>query len=168
MTTGWNPLDGFAVERSYVFDSVKLFGSELKSIAIGLDRLDKAAAKRDHKPALRLGLAALSYFDAGFNGPRGELWLKPRQMPALKPALNLSGVLMLPHYQGIASRLKVDEDTKAWELGLRDGDELLKIDGEPPDDSRGNGRQGLPDRVLDGRPLRVTVRRGGVEVTLRR
>lgn len=168
MTSSWNPLDGAAVERSYVFDSVKLFGGELKSVAIGRDRLDRAAPKRDHKPAMRLGLAALSYFDVGFNGPRGTLWLKQRPMPALKPALNLSGVVVMPHVRGAALQLKVDEGTRAWELGLRDGDELLKIDGEPFDDLHGSRRPGLPSRVWDGRPLRVTVRRGGSEVTLSR
>jgi hypothetical protein len=104
-----------------------------------------------------LGVAAIRRFDVVVDGEHQRLLFRPRGTPALPYNHNRGGVAFLPRAEGDTALLAhVAPHTPASDAGIRDGDELLAINGVT------NSVQ--HQWTLYGRPgerLILTLRRGG-------
>jgi hypothetical protein len=174
LSRSWSSVTGSMIERAYVFDKVGLFDMPLKGVTV--ERAGRKAAmdpQGKQTPTVRMGLAALSHFAVGIHGPRGELWLKPRDTPGVKQDINLSGLLLKSRADNEDPVVAVvDDGSKAWNMGFRADDEIIEVNGKSVLAADAQ-REDMPrisfTRLIDSSaPLAVKVRRDGKFVDLER
>ena len=162
LSAAWTPKKGTQRFISMVPDEITLLGTRMHNISVCQNNHQRDVDTAPEQAII--GLAALSYFDVVIDGVAGKLWLKPRSSPAIHEDINLSG-LLFEHDSTIDSKKHttfVLANSPAWNLGLRTGDEIIEVDGIPPDPNEMD-----PDYQIDvkrrlshGDAIRLKVRRG--------
>ena len=154
----WTPSGGVQPRVAVLAREVQLFGHTLKDVSV---EEDSHGAKATEGEGLRIGLAALSWFEVVIDGVEGQLWLKPRAKAAVRGIFNPSGLLFGGETGAI--RLLVAPDSPAWKHGLRTGDEILQWENVPI----AKGETGM-DMHMDiqhllnaGKAVKLRLRRGG-------
>lgn len=99
----------------------------LTDVPVMEDKFSPAEAPFD----MVIGLAALARLDIIIDGKHSVAYLRPRTTPAQPYTHNRAGVVFFPRdlqsYDGIAH---VEAGSPAYEAGVRDGDILMKFDGQ--------------------------------------
>jgi hypothetical protein len=163
LSASWTPNQGRQTHVSVVPESIGLFGATMKNISISQDRHQRDNSENQEEE-VRMGLAALSYFDVVIDGLSQKLWLRPRAKPAIHEDINLSGLLFVERANGNPKTvtLRVLEHSTAWNLGLRSDDEIIEIDDEKPapNEIDPDYQIDVKRRLSHGQSIRLKVRRG--------
>ena len=109
-----------------------------------------------------LGIAALRRLDLIVDGPHYIAYLRPRQSSAPPYSHNRAGAVFLPpDFQRTNLFARVLEGSPAYRTGIRDGDEVLKVNGKDVPDWRtyGDSMESCCESPA-GTELRFTLKRG--------
>lgn len=163
----WTPFSKRVEYRGIIPETTRLFDRDIQGISVTEDRHRSPGFER-----LRVGLAVLSHFEVVIDGPGSQLLILPRESPAFRENLNLTGLLVyrVKDLKGVSehSIAEVLKDSPAWLSGLRPGDRILSFDGEGVPDGcfRKDQEKKLVELHAAGKDLRLIVLRDGEKLQL--
>jgi PDZ domain len=122
-----------------------------------------AARPGVHMKAFWAGWVALALCGSAAGAAQAPAWLKREAVPTREAA---AFGIRLGEANGIAQPfvIQVDRHSPAWLAGLREGDEILRVQDRPTSSLKDAVR--LLNAVPAGRDLRLQVRRGAVDTAV--
>jgi len=154
-SAAWVPGGGQQKFVSIVPESIRLLGAHMHGVSVSENLHHQRGTYSDEYASL--GLAALSHFEVVIDGVNGKLWLKPRAVPAIREHIDLSGMLFLhsDKTEGKKYEVEILENSPAWNLGLRSGDQIIETDGLKPDYDDIDWQISVKDRLGNGESIRL-------------